>query len=163
MTIQWASADFFCFGALPTSITIISSLSLSLSTYTRAKSLLLPHQNPEISVERPREMEALPRSAVSFRRQGSSGLVWDDRFLSGELNKINHEDHTEHKDDADAKVKRISTSTGYRAGKVVVAAAAEGEPPSPRVSACGFCGAFRKPSSAAHKSRKTPKGRRRAR
>lgn len=108
-------------------------------------------------------MEGLPRSAVSFRRQGSSGLVWDDRFLSGELNKINHEDHTEHKDDADAKVKRISTSTGYRAGKVVVVAAAEGEPPSPRVSACGFCGAFRKPSSAAHRSRKTPKGRRRAR
>ncbi|XP_031488437.1 uncharacterized protein At1g15400-like [Nymphaea colorata] len=28
---------------------------------------------------------ALQRSAVSFRRQGSSGLVWDDRFLSGEL------------------------------------------------------------------------------
>ena len=27
----------------------------------------------------------LQRSAVSFRRQGSSGLVWSDRVLSGEL------------------------------------------------------------------------------
>ncbi|PKI48509.1 uncharacterized protein At1g15400-like [Punica granatum] len=99
-------------------------------------------------------MEGLQRSEVSFRRQGSSGLVWDDRFLSGELNRINQ---TEHKDDGDdAKVKPINTSTGYRAGKV---AAAE-EPPSPRMSACGFCGAFRKPSSAAHKSRKTGQGRR---
>ncbi|KAL9238608.1 hypothetical protein vseg_013004 [Gypsophila vaccaria] len=26
----------------------------------------------------------LQRSTVSFRRQGSSGLVWDDRFVSGE-------------------------------------------------------------------------------
>jgi hypothetical protein len=36
-------------------------------------------------------MASLPRSEVSFRRSGSSGLVWDDRFLSGELNKINKE------------------------------------------------------------------------
>ncbi|ERN04425.1 hypothetical protein AMTRI_Chr03g46690 [Amborella trichopoda] len=28
---------------------------------------------------------ALQRSSVSFRRQGSSGLIWDDRFLSGEI------------------------------------------------------------------------------
>nr|XP_009764376.1 PREDICTED: uncharacterized protein LOC104216108 [Nicotiana sylvestris] len=31
------------------------------------------------------------RVAVSFRRQGSSGLIWGDKFLSGELNQhINH-------------------------------------------------------------------------
>ena len=33
-------------------------------------------------------MAGLQRSAVSFRRQGSSGFVWDDRFLSEELNKV---------------------------------------------------------------------------
>ncbi|GKA53695.1 hypothetical protein Tco_0259122, partial [Tanacetum coccineum] len=27
-------------------------------------------------------MEALPRSEISFRRSGSSGLVWDDKLLS---------------------------------------------------------------------------------
>ncbi|CAN8312252.1 unnamed protein product [Cochlearia groenlandica] len=31
-------------------------------------------------------MEALQRSTISFRRQGSSGIVWDDRLIA-ELNK----------------------------------------------------------------------------
>ncbi|KHN47776.1 Hypothetical protein glysoja_029194 [Glycine soja] len=35
-------------------------------------------------------MDGLQRSEVSFRRQGSSGLVWDDKLLSGELNKVNN-------------------------------------------------------------------------
>ncbi|KAK4748261.1 hypothetical protein SAY87_014847 [Trapa incisa] len=103
-------------------------------------------------------MEGLPRSAVSFRRQGSSGLVWDDKFLSGELNKINQKDQQpEHKvEDGDAKVKPIST-VGYKAWKVE-------DPPSPRVSACGFCSAFKKPSAAAKNSRPTArKGKRSAR
>ncbi|KAI4387444.1 hypothetical protein MLD38_005277 [Melastoma candidum] len=32
-------------------------------------------------------MAELQRSAASFRRQGSSGLVWEDKFLSRELMK----------------------------------------------------------------------------
>ncbi|KAK4802877.1 hypothetical protein SAY86_001080 [Trapa natans] len=107
-------------------------------------------------------MEGLPRSAVSFRRQGSSGLVWDDKFLSGELNKINQKDQQpEHKvEDGDAKVKPIST-VGYKAGK---GAAGVEDPPSPRVSACGFCSAFKKPSAPAKNSRpRARKGKRSAR
>ncbi|KAK7261907.1 hypothetical protein RIF29_28231 [Crotalaria pallida] len=33
-------------------------------------------------------MSELQRSSRSFRRQGSSGSVWEDRFISEELNKI---------------------------------------------------------------------------
>uniref|UniRef100_A0A1S4CVB6 Uncharacterized protein At1g15400-like n=1 Tax=Nicotiana tabacum TaxID=4097 RepID=A0A1S4CVB6_TOBAC len=39
--------------------------------------------------------EILPRSEISFRRQGSSGLIWDDKLLSGELNKISTQDHSQ--------------------------------------------------------------------
>ncbi|GMQ06934.1 hypothetical protein CsSME_00051340 [Camellia sinensis var. sinensis] len=38
-------------------------------------------------------MDGLQRSAISFRRQGSSGLVWDDKFLSGKLNQTKPKDH----------------------------------------------------------------------
>ncbi|GKE78680.1 MAPK kinase substrate protein-like protein, partial [Tanacetum coccineum] len=33
-------------------------------------------------------MEALPRSEISFRRSGSSGLVWDDKLLSVCAHKV---------------------------------------------------------------------------
>ncbi|KAI3437231.1 uncharacterized protein J3R85_005676 [Psidium guajava] len=110
----------------------------------------------------------LKRSEVSFRRQGSSGLVWDDRFLSGELNKIVKQHEQEQEQDRDDKVDRDATrppritvtpalersqsnggggggggGRGYRASTGRVSPAVE--PPSPRVSACGFCSAFRKP------------------
>ncbi|XP_044485115.1 MAPK kinase substrate protein At1g80180-like [Mangifera indica] len=122
-------------------------------------------------------MAGLQRSAVSFRRQGSSGLVWDDRFLSGELNKVNQKDeqasepqlhggggrqeretqgqeisHDYNNNTKDGKPTRsINTMErsrsngerrGYRTGRVSPAI----EPPSPKVSACGFCGAFGKTS-----------------
>ncbi|XP_041020154.1 MAPK kinase substrate protein At1g80180-like [Juglans microcarpa x Juglans regia] len=107
-------------------------------------------------------MAGLQRSAVSFRRQGSSGLVWEDRFLSGELNQ--KEDRGQAGQEAQQEleikpdIKDIKTSRtvgatntiersrsnggarGYRTGKVSPAI----EPPSPKVSACGFCSAFGK-------------------
>ncbi|EOY26499.1 Protein of unknown function DUF4666 - like 2 [Theobroma cacao] len=134
-------------------------------------------------------MAGLQRSAVSFRRQGSSGLVWDDRFLSGELNQVKQEqeegetkqqlqqeeqgqlrDNNQEKVDVikDVKPTRnigpINTiersrsngeRRGYRTGKVSPAI----EPPSPKVSACGFCSAFGK---QAKNHRKKP-GKRRSR
>ncbi|XP_030526491.1 uncharacterized protein At1g15400-like [Rhodamnia argentea] len=119
----------------------------------------------------------LKRSEVSFRRQGSSGLVWDDRFLSGELNKIVKQHEQEQEQDRDNKLRRdqddrdatrppkISVTPalersqsnggggggggrGYRASTGRVSPAVE--PPSPRLSACGFCSAFRKPPANAH-------------
>ncbi|KAI6689966.1 hypothetical protein NL676_026794 [Syzygium grande] len=117
-------------------------------------------------------MAGLQRSEVSFRRQGSSGLVWDDRFLSGELRRRDELDQDQERaapGDEPGNVKPSSTietlsrsrssnaagGRGYRTGKVSPAI----EPPSPKVSACGFCGAFGKQA----KNRKTKPGKRRSR
>lgn len=111
-------------------------------------------------------MAGLQRSEISFRRQGSSGLVWDDKFLSSELSQLANPDkesdtkpnQPENKEEAAAEVAvatenpgrppglKIERSRsngggrGFRTGKVSPAV----EPPSPKVSACGFCGGFRK-------------------
>lgn len=125
-------------------------------------------------------MAGLQRSAVSFRRQGSSGLVWDDKFLK-ELNQEIENSNSKQKEQeqaaaaveisssqqdqqeqqqqqpqVDVKPPRSVNTTiersrsngggggggagarGYRTGRVSPAI----EPPSPRVSACGFCSAF---------------------
>lgn len=119
-------------------------------------------------------MAGLQRSAVSFRRQGSSGLVWDDKLVSEELNK----DHDQIQDQKGAAqlntrttttpitVQRSRSTGGYRTGKVSPAI----EPPSPKVSACGFCTAFgksgdktrrKKPKQLKHRSRQAFSGHRR--
>ncbi|KAK7255269.1 hypothetical protein RIF29_28676 [Crotalaria pallida] len=112
-------------------------------------------------------MAGLQRSAVSFRRQGSSGFVWDDKFLQEEFNKVNdqkeenhHQEQEQEQDNKGKEVKahgttslasinttattiersRSSGGRGYRTGKVSPAI----EPPSPKLSACGFCAAFGK-------------------
>ncbi|CAK8574672.1 unnamed protein product [Lathyrus sativus] len=107
-------------------------------------------------------MAGLSRSHVSFRRSGSSGLVWDDRFLSGELNKLNPEQHqqrrkststTTEESNYNNNIKELHDGTtiqrsrstgagrGYRTGKVSPPAF---DPPSPKISACGFCSPFAK-------------------
>ncbi|GER48413.1 zinc knuckle (CCHC-type) family protein [Striga asiatica] len=112
-------------------------------------------------------MAGLQRSAVSFRRQGSSGLVWDDKLLSGEL-AAQQKDAKHQRSEADVKAQQLEadgdgggelrpagltiprsrSNGGFRTGRVSPAI----EPPSPRVSACGFCGAFGKDS----KTRRRP-------
>ncbi|KHN01343.1 Hypothetical protein glysoja_009549 [Glycine soja] len=92
-------------------------------------------------------MAGLQRSEVSFRRQGSSGLVWDDKLLSGELNK-NEDPKGAHGGDLNLNlnvrttppIQRSRSNGGSRTGKVSPAI----EPPSPKLSACGFCSAFGK-------------------
>nr|GLL20502.1 uncharacterized protein At1g15400 [Ipomoea trifida]GMC58728.1 MAPK kinase substrate protein At1g80180-like [Ipomoea batatas]GMC65247.1 MAPK kinase substrate protein At1g80180-like [Ipomoea batatas] len=88
-------------------------------------------------------MEALPRSEVSFRRQGSSGLVWDDKLLSGELKKISTKDEGETKEAKPSSVQRSRSSggRGFRSAEVKPSY----DPPSPKVSGCGICGMFGKP------------------
>ncbi|XP_014515899.1 MAPK kinase substrate protein At1g80180 [Vigna radiata var. radiata] len=113
-------------------------------------------------------MAGLQRSAVSFRRQGSSGLVWDDKLVSAELNNDQNQDPkaaaTAAADNLNARTTPPPTTTiqrtrsnGYRMGKVSPAI----DPPSPKLSACGFCTAFSKTgekgrpakTSAKHRSR----------
>ncbi|KAK8608541.1 hypothetical protein V6N13_023962 [Hibiscus sabdariffa] len=138
-------------------------------------------------------MAGLQRSAVSFRRQGSSGIVWDDRFLT-ELSQMKPEQQPEEGGggggdtkqeeepgqvqentnnpekvdvfkDAKPTIAPINTAVersrsnggerrGYRTGKVSPAI----DPPSPKVSACGFCSALGK--QAKNNRRKKPGKRR---
>ncbi|XP_057454195.1 MAPK kinase substrate protein At1g80180 [Lotus japonicus] len=94
-------------------------------------------------------MAGLQRSEVSFRRQGSSGLVWDEKLLSGELNRKEEgqdnkgsTDHQNVKELRTTTVQRSRSNGGYRTGRVSPAI----DPPSPKLSACGFCAAFGKPT-----------------
>ncbi|XP_073137327.1 uncharacterized protein At1g15400-like [Henckelia pumila] len=90
-------------------------------------------------------MEGLQRSVVSFRRQGSSGLVWDDK-LTQLINQQEKENNQLQPPDPPAPPLTIERSRsngggrGFRTGRVSPAI----EPPSPKVSACGLCGAFAK-------------------
>ncbi|RCV16737.1 hypothetical protein SEVIR_3G165400v4 [Setaria viridis] len=98
-------------------------------------------------------MAGLQRSSETFRRSGSSGLVWDDKNFSGEIKPAG--------DDAEprAAVERSRSAGhahghgGYRTtGRVPPAL----DPPSPRVGVCGFCRLFG--GSGGGKAK--PKGRR---
>ncbi|KAL3535838.1 hypothetical protein ACH5RR_004299 [Cinchona calisaya] len=97
-------------------------------------------------------MAGLQRSEISFRRQGSSGLVWDDRVLSGELKKLStSKDDQTQLQQQETKVEAKTTSgTNYRTVNVAPAY----DPPSPKVSGCGVCGMFGKPASSKSQKRK---------
>ncbi|KAD3067880.1 hypothetical protein E3N88_35760 [Mikania micrantha] len=68
-------------------------------------------------------MEALPRSEISFRRSGSSGLVWDDKLLSGELKPVKPKDE-------DETEQHRSEPKPYKSVEVESAI----DPPSPKIS-----------------------------
>uniref|UniRef100_A0A7C9DS00 MAPK kinase substrate protein n=1 Tax=Opuntia streptacantha TaxID=393608 RepID=A0A7C9DS00_OPUST len=115
-------------------------------------------------------MAGLQRSAISFRRQGSSGLVWDDKLLtaSGELVNPNPGEKSDaisstadqkvhHQKETDQLRRSKSEGGARRAYRSVKVQEAE-DPPSPRVAGCGFCGAFRKqPAKTIEKKRKSGK------
>uniref|UniRef100_A0A6V7QTE0 MAPK kinase substrate protein At1g80180-like n=1 Tax=Ananas comosus var. bracteatus TaxID=296719 RepID=A0A6V7QTE0_ANACO len=100
-------------------------------------------------------MAGLQRSSETFRRSGSSGLVWEDRFLPGEAdsggggnNNNNSSNNSkgargqeERAASSSASVERTRSNGGYRTGRVSPAL----DPPSPKVSVCGFCTFFGKP------------------
>ncbi|KAM7509406.1 hypothetical protein LguiA_019859 [Lonicera macranthoides] len=88
-------------------------------------------------------MSALPRSEISFRRSGSSGLVWDDKYLSGELKQVKTGGNEE----------REREPQSYRTVEIKPTI----DPPSPKVSGCGLCGMFGKPvNSNKTQKRKQP-------
>ncbi|XP_023000641.1 MAPK kinase substrate protein At1g80180-like [Cucurbita maxima] len=117
-------------------------------------------------------MAGLQRSVVSFRRQGSSGLIWDDKFISEELIKAPQNDaesstaaeelNTGRNIPPIKTVDRTRSNRGEARGfRSKDTAAAAVEPPSPRISACGICSAFR--NSGGKKQRTTAAGKRRSR
>ncbi|XP_066316105.1 uncharacterized protein At1g15400-like [Miscanthus floridulus] len=100
-------------------------------------------------------MAGLQRSSQTFRRSGSSGLVWDERLMS-------HDGNQREPEDAAMESKELrhsrsvgsvglglqlqrrrndeSSSQGFRTRRVAPAL----DPPSPKVPGCIFCGIFRK-------------------
>lgn len=113
-------------------------------------------------------MAGLQRSEISFRRQGSSGLVWDDKFLAGALNQVKQEEE-ERKEEGGGggregkqppsqspppitlmERSRSTNGGGGQAYKTVQVAPAI-DPPSPKVSGCGLCAAFGKPAKSHHR------------
>lgn len=105
-------------------------------------------------------MAGLQRSSQTFRRSGSSGLVWDERLMSQdssqedpegeamEFKELRHSrsvgsvglqrrrnDGAEHRRRNDG-----DSSQGFRTRRVAPAL----DPPSPKVPGCIFCGIFRK-------------------
>ncbi|CAI9782480.1 unnamed protein product [Fraxinus pennsylvanica] len=88
-------------------------------------------------------MTGLQRSEISFRRQGSSGLVWDDK-LTLEVKKSEHNDN-DNKPRIESKPEitrsRSNRGNAYRSRTVATAV----DPLSPKVSGCGICGIFGKP------------------
>ncbi|XP_027333597.1 uncharacterized protein At1g15400-like [Abrus precatorius] len=113
-------------------------------------------------------MAELQKSVTSFRRQGSSGLVWDDKFLAG-LGDQNQNQNQNQNQEAKANqnqqgnervevIGQIATlersrSEGARPYRTVNVAPSK-DPPSPKLATCGFCGFFGKPVSANPKSKK---------
>ncbi|EOA22956.1 hypothetical protein CARUB_v10003694mg [Capsella rubella] len=111
---------------------------------------------------------ALQRSTASFRRQGSSGLIWKDRFFSGEIrNDVERQEdrcNDQYRDGsmaATAATLQRSASDGGgcghggRLGEISPAL----DPPSPKISSvgCGFCSLF-----SSNSRRRRGRGRRRS-
>ncbi|KAF8034542.1 hypothetical protein BT93_C0762 [Corymbia citriodora subsp. variegata] len=107
-------------------------------------------------------MAGLQRSAKSFRRQGSSGLVWDDKFMSADPLNLKKPDHQQANRKADCHrelrpsqstgsidaMAQQSRSNGGQPFRTIKFESPPLDPPSPRVSSCGLCGFFGKPSGA---------------
>ncbi|KAK7388713.1 hypothetical protein VNO78_23540 [Psophocarpus tetragonolobus] len=95
-------------------------------------------------------MTELQRSVTSFRRQGSSGLVWDDKFIAG----IENQEAKANQNPQESGVGSTATlprsrSAGARTNyRTVNVAPSSVDPPSPKLRTCGFCSLFRKPVPA---------------
>ncbi|TKW13718.1 hypothetical protein SEVIR_5G119600v4 [Setaria viridis] len=106
-------------------------------------------------------MAGLQRSSQTFRRSGSSGLVWDERLMSSQDdgNQVEPEDgamefkelrHSRsvgsaglqrRRDDGEERRRRSDDGNqGFHTRRVAPAL----DPPSPKVPGCIFCGIFRK-------------------
>ncbi|XP_010454308.1 PREDICTED: uncharacterized protein At1g15400-like [Camelina sativa] len=98
---------------------------------------------------------ALQRSTASFRRQGSSGLIWKDRFVSGEIRpdvERQEELSNDHRDDGSMAASTPPTvqrsasdgGRGHGGARVLGEISPALDPPSPKISSvgCGFCSLF---------------------
>ncbi|KAM0933331.1 hypothetical protein DsansV1_C35g0227851 [Dioscorea sansibarensis] len=101
-------------------------------------------------------MASLRRSDETFRRMGSSGLVWQDQFrMKKREEAVDVRELRPSQSAGTIGMMQRSQSNGgraFHAGRVVP----DLDPPSPRVSGCGCCGLFGKPAPG-KKSKKSKK------
>lgn len=118
----------------------------------------LPRDKPRV-----RKMAGLQRSSQTFRRSGSSGLVWDERLMSEdhsqrdqrtsgelegealELKELRHSRSVgsiglQRRRNDSVEHSRCNNSQAFHTRRVPPAL----DPPSPKVPGCIFCGIFRK-------------------
>ncbi|XP_076932851.1 uncharacterized protein At1g15400-like [Bidens hawaiensis] len=97
-------------------------------------------------------MAGLQRSSVSFRRQGSSGLIWDDKFLSTECTPRSSNVDQVQTASSNTTLRSINTvrrNPSRHGGEVNGK-----EPSSPRVPVCGLCQVFGKANNNKIRARK---------
>ncbi|TKY54882.1 hypothetical protein E2542_SST19296 [Spatholobus suberectus] len=115
-------------------------------------------------------MTELQRSVTSFRRQGSSGLVWDDKFIAGLKNQNQNQEAKTNQNQQESEVRGQRKMQGQGVGSIATLEHSRSEraclywtvnvappsidPPSPKLSTCGFCALFRKPILGNSKSKK---------
>lgn len=125
-------------------------------------------------------MAGLQRSATTFRRSGSSGLVWDERFLTEADAEEDPQPELRHSrsvgsigmlrlgggDSDNKKAKEKKQKQGHkeeaRSNQQVFRTkdvAPDMDPPSPRVSGCILCAVFGGGSGGAGKARRRSKPR----
>lgn len=96
---------------------------------------------------------ALRRSDVSFRSQGSSGVVWSGMFYSGELNRV-ATTTTEYKGEiTEVEPSATADHGAHRPADDVPPSSFE--PRSPKLSGCGLCRVFGKPVTSKKTQKKT--------
>lgn len=103
-------------------------------------------------------MAELQRSSQTFRRSGSSGLVWDERLMSDDQKQRDQRAAGEAEDTSlESRELRHSRSAGSISVGTAQRRPSDGnqafrtrhvppalDPPSPKVPRCMFCGIFRK-------------------
>ncbi|CAI9758958.1 unnamed protein product [Fraxinus pennsylvanica] len=96
-------------------------------------------------------MSGLQRSEISFRRQGSSGLVWDDKLNLEVKKKDDHNNNNKRNTESKPEITCSRSNEGNICRSRIVTPAVE--PPSPKVSGC--CGIFGKPAMSSQKQKPT--------
>jgi hypothetical protein len=96
-------------------------------------------------------MAGLQRSSMTFRRSGSSGMVWDERLMPEDHSQMEFKElrHARSVGSVGLQCRRVGSGAdrstqAYRARRVTPAL----DPPSPKVPGCIFCGIFRKAGSS---------------
>ncbi|KAK4265236.1 hypothetical protein QN277_026316 [Acacia crassicarpa] len=120
-------------------------------------------------------MAELQRSVTSFRRQGSSGLVWKDKFLSASQGHNHPNNHHQQPPNPAPHRSRSAGGQPYGAVNITLPPKHDGappyqavnitphpkeDPPSPKVPTCGLCGIFGKQPVADHRTTSKSKKRR---